>query len=330
MENISKHLEIFFYIAAYFSGISCMTFVVFFSDREKKEVFSKAILFLAASFAYLSVNFLQFYKEYFFMSPKMNVLLMLLLDFSMAAFVCLWIRFSLEIVKPYNFFYKPGIIVSLSAVYVLGWLVIYMFFTDADYYITALFARRLAVLLDSLFYFGILIYISYGLIKQEKNTVSVSTKWYLMVMNVSILLYLGWFFMNDIILIYFKYGAELWDIYLYDPVILFYIFINIATMVCFFNRNGSFNQSEKLGDVTQKEIIDEYCYPVMINVIVEKYKLTKREEEIISLVYWGLSNPEISDRLYISTSTVKRHMQNIFKKMNIKHRSELIHLIKPQ
>jgi DNA-binding CsgD family transcriptional regulator len=139
-----------------------------------------------------------------------------------------------------------------------------------------------------------------------------------MVINGMVLIYLGWFYINDITLIYITYGAELWDVYPYDPVILFYILINITTMVYYYKRNEAFSPDEKSDSEIQ------------LGEAAGKYDLTKREAEITYLVYLGLSNPEISERLYISTFTVKRHMQNIFKKMNIKHRSELIHLIKSQ
>jgi DNA-binding CsgD family transcriptional regulator len=307
-----------------------MTMVAFFTKREKKEVFRNAMAYLAASFAYLTVNFLQFYKEYFFMSPKMNILLMLLLDMSMATLVYLWIRFSREIVSPSNIFNQSVIVVFLGSVYVLGWLVIYLFFTDADYYISAMLAKRLAVFLDAVFYCGVLIYILFGLIKLRKNQILSSNKIYLTVISGMLLLYLGWFFINDITLIYFAYGAELWDIYLYDPVILFYILVNIATMIFYHNRNEAFDLNEKPGDTSQNHIDNEFCQPIFTSELAKQYELTKREEEIISWVYWGLSNPEISARLFISTATVKRHMQNIFRKMNIKHRSELIHIIKSQ
>ncbi|WP_127532555.1 response regulator transcription factor [Paenibacillus kobensis] len=46
--------------------------------------------------------------------------------------------------------------------------------------------------------------------------------------------------------------------------------------------------------------------------------LTRREFEVISLiVFKGCTNQELADSLCISEKTVKNHVANIFKKMNI-------------
>lgn len=58
------------------------------------------------------------------------------------------------------------------------------------------------------------------------------------------------------------------------------------------------------------------------------YNLTEREVELISLVLKGYSNKEISDELFISTHTVRTHIQNIFKKMNVNRRTALQERIK--
>lgn len=56
------------------------------------------------------------------------------------------------------------------------------------------------------------------------------------------------------------------------------------------------------------------------NAIVEKTSLTHREIEILTLVSMGSSNDEISTKTSISTNTVKTHMYNIFKKINVQNR----------
>lgn len=54
------------------------------------------------------------------------------------------------------------------------------------------------------------------------------------------------------------------------------------------------------------------------------YHFVKREHEIIDLIFAGLSNKAIADKLLISVHTVKSHIDNIFKKMGVNYRTSVI------
>jgi DNA-binding CsgD family transcriptional regulator len=62
--------------------------------------------------------------------------------------------------------------------------------------------------------------------------------------------------------------------------------------------------------------------------VFNKYNLSDRERDVIIFVLKGFSNKKIADTLFISLSTVKSHIHNVFKKTNTGTRYELIHLIK--
>jgi DNA-binding NarL/FixJ family response regulator len=49
-------------------------------------------------------------------------------------------------------------------------------------------------------------------------------------------------------------------------------------------------------------------------------RLTERQIEILALVAVGATNEEIADKLYISPNTVKTHLYNIFRKINVPNR----------
>lgn len=57
------------------------------------------------------------------------------------------------------------------------------------------------------------------------------------------------------------------------------------------------------------------------------YGLTDREEEILRLVLRGARNKDIESALFISASTVRNHISNIFRKLGVRSRLELINRI---
>lgn len=58
--------------------------------------------------------------------------------------------------------------------------------------------------------------------------------------------------------------------------------------------------------------------------IAERYGLTRRETEILEHLAKGKYAPQISEELYLSKATVRTHTYNIYKKMNVHTRAELL------
>lgn len=59
------------------------------------------------------------------------------------------------------------------------------------------------------------------------------------------------------------------------------------------------------------------------DVLIQK-GLSNRESEVAELVSKGLSNKEVANQLFVTEKTVKFHLTNIYKKMNVKSRAQLI------
>jgi DNA-binding NarL/FixJ family response regulator len=51
--------------------------------------------------------------------------------------------------------------------------------------------------------------------------------------------------------------------------------------------------------------------------------LTPREKEVLALIAVGMTNAEIAEELFISPHTVKNHVTNIYKKIQVEDRTQI-------
>jgi DNA-binding CsgD family transcriptional regulator len=56
----------------------------------------------------------------------------------------------------------------------------------------------------------------------------------------------------------------------------------------------------------------------------DKMGLSDREIEVASLVNKGFRNKEVADALFVTEKTVKFHLTNIYKKLKVRSRAQLI------
>lgn len=61
--------------------------------------------------------------------------------------------------------------------------------------------------------------------------------------------------------------------------------------------------------------------------VAERYGLSPRETEILGLILEGKSNRDMEESLFISYHTVKNHVYSIYRKMGVKSRFELLHML---
>ncbi len=55
----------------------------------------------------------------------------------------------------------------------------------------------------------------------------------------------------------------------------------------------------------------------------EKYDISDREQEILTLIAEGLSNKEIAGRLYLSEGTVRNYISSLLEKLSLRDRTQL-------
>ena len=73
---------------------------------------------------------------------------------------------------------------------------------------------------------------------------------------------------------------------------------------------------------------DENKKDLSLEDFCKRYEVSPRETDIVREICIGLSNKEISEKLFISLQTVKDHTHRIYIKTNVKSRVQLINLVK--
>jgi DNA-binding NarL/FixJ family response regulator len=73
-------------------------------------------------------------------------------------------------------------------------------------------------------------------------------------------------------------------------------------------------------------VVERYAESVLIGnaprsiLETEPAKLSRREQEVLTHLQQGLTNRQIADRLYVSTNTVNKHVQQVLKKLQVRNR----------
>jgi DNA-binding CsgD family transcriptional regulator len=105
----------------------------------------------------------------------------------------------------------------------------------------------------------------------------------------------------------------------------------IVDLACY--RSGS-DFSER-----DRTVVDEMSYAVgqlarraqvrgLVDASVMALGLTAREAEIIAWLTYGKTNREIGELLFLAPSTVKKHLDNIYRKLSIRKRMEAAALVR--
>lgn len=126
------------------------------------------------------------------------------------------------------------------------------------------------------------------------------------------------------------------DTLLYDslPVLLYPIIYcgisitftyHLAQYVLAHARNA---KSFPPAETAAEGMSDESDAGLLTEDLYRQYGISPREQDVLPLVLQGSSNNQIGETLFISLSTVKAHLRNIYAKFGVKNRYELVALLK--
>ncbi|HHW70234.1 MAG TPA: response regulator transcription factor, partial [Clostridiales bacterium] len=96
---------------------------------------------------------------------------------------------------------------------------------------------------------------------------------------------------------------------------------NLVEAIREVNRGEMYIQPSMASDMIYA--IGNSSYEILPNYLgLKETDLTPREIEVLLLIADGMNNKEIADELYISEKTVKNHVSNIFRKLDVSDRTQ--------
>ena len=87
---------------------------------------------------------------------------------------------------------------------------------------------------------------------------------------------------------------------------------------------GGSSMSAMIAQKTMQMMLNGFKGPATDTYREQEDKLTKREFEILEHLSKGLKSQELADKLFISPATVKKHIENIYNKLQLHSRVELV------
>lgn len=131
--------------------------------------------------------------------------------------------------------------------------------------------------------------------------------------SVMMILYMMWVIVYDFTYVN-EIDNELLQEMIIDPILMICSVLDIGVLIFFFRKFPFERTTEELLK-SRDELVESFAV---------RNGFTEREKEVLACVCSGSNNSEIANELFISENTVKRHMNNIFRKAGARNRYELI------
>ena len=291
-------------------GMTCCVLV----GRKKHTRLSKALLGFQIGLFVMCLYDMGIYYWNYVIGGFSHMEVMRIGNSIIALTIFLWITVQEVIMEKESLKMLDRIVKNYLLVYAGGWIVLTIF-TNVQFFYTVkwlLLSTDMVLIIASLT--SSVAYIIYAAVENDKHNI-------LYMITVTALLLWN----------YVSYSWGETSVYWgnsdfirapLDMTIIFWLVIAAATVMYSYMKEfypAYLQKKEEPESPNVSGSLDE-----RLEAICSEFGLTPREKEIIELIYTGKSNKQIAEQLFLSESTVKTHIYNIFRKTEVGNRVELI------
>lgn len=246
-----------------------------------------------------------------------------------AGTMCLWILVQQHVIQREALRPLNRMTIRYLVAYGVVWMILTISLTLEQFYTMKWLLLTTDILLIILVLAVSVAHIVYAAVANEKNSVNYLT----IVTGLLLWNYISYFWSETSV----YWGNSGFIRAPMDLTIVIWLVINAVNLVYAYRKlfTPAFGREVEPGSSGEGTVAAERpptvgprkSLPERIEEVRQQYHLTPREKEFVELIYRGKSNKEIAEMLFLSESTVKTHIYNIFRKMEVKNRVSVICII---
>lgn len=311
-----NHIIIICYLIAIFLGISSFTMSILARRKGNTSLNNAMLLFSTCLLVMCIYDMIIYYTDYFIAGYD-NIELLRLGDCIIAILFVSWLSVEQKLTEEdiLESYYKMARVYAIA--YASVWCISTIVFS-ADFMYTIKWILLVSdIVLIFMMLIGSIAYIVAALYKRSDRDLTV----YMVIITAMLTWNYASYFWGETSV---YWGNSRFIREPLDLTIIFWFVINIVMIYLVYRRAfvpAYFSNGDKA---------PEFCLEDRLQKVKEEYDLTDREKELVELIYEGRSNAEIAEALFISESTVKTHIYNIFKKMRIKNRMSVMRIVRDE
>ncbi len=309
---------LFCYLFAIFLGIAGIT-MVFLAGKRRPAPLNKALKAFLIGMLVMSLYDLLLYYTGYVLGNITDMLALRIGSCVIAILFYLWLHLGKSIAQTDEFSALQKAARTYILIYALLWFGSTILFTVNYFYALRWLLLVTDIILLLIMLIGSVVYASKCVLDHKPK----GTIYYMVIVTAMLVWNYASYFWGEASV---YWGNSKFIREPLDLTIIFWFVVNIATVIFIYKNDFSqaFASSEERPEPRQKG----FDLDKRLDEVAKDFELTGREKDLSRLIYEGKSNGEIAKLLFISESTVKTHVYNIFRKMDVKNRIGVTYIIR--
>ena len=315
MDIITNDVYNFIYIGVIILGGITLPLTLILQLKERDKYHRALMLFVGAIFIYMLTDFVTYYLIGETVSADVKFAMITVSDIFFCALTLAWM-YLIQIFVGAEKVIKLKYLVILTITYLLisqvlsislGRYSSYSMYLEVEEGVGSVLLQWVNVL----YVVAVICVCLISALYVGKTTASPKAQGIKLMLILSLMIYMLYVAVWDYVT-WFKPEEKLINIYALDPMLILYALLSTAVIFYFYKKDPL--------KLSGSQVATEDA----INAVVKKYSLTEREADVLTHINMGKGNLQIAAELGISENTVKRHVNNIFKKTETQSRHEVI------